>query len=246
MVSFRAGGLFITAPILSARPLPRRIKAGMAILLGIMLVPLASQADLPEITSIWTLALLAAKESLVGVIIGFFLSLVFIGIRMAGSIIGFQSGLAMANIMERENSQQVSMVSEFWIVMGTLIFLAIGGHHAVISGFADSFRVLPIGTVSFSGPAGEMLLRFTSYAFVIAIKISAPIMITLFLVSVTLGVLARTVPQMNIFIVGIPLKIGISFLVMAASLPIFRVIIFSTVQYLDSEVLTIIQGLGTA
>jgi len=245
LISFRAGGLFITAPVFSHNSIPPTIKAGFAILLAIVLIPLASQVPFPAVESVWLLGLLAAKELLVGFVIGFFFSLLFSGIRMAGGIVGFQQGLLIANVIDPDAGSQVSIVAEFWILIGTVIFLAIDGHHAIISALADSYKVLPVGLADFSGPAGEMLIRFSAYSFTIAIKICAPIMITLFLVSVSLGVVARTVPQMNIFIVGMPLKIGIGFLVMAAALPLFKTVIDQTLYYLDSQVLAVLAGMSS-
>ena len=178
-------------------------------------------------------------------IIGFLFSLFFSGVRMGGGIVGFQMGLLMANVLDPEAGSQISVVAEFWIVIASLIFLAIDGHHAIISAFADSYHLLPVGAVGFSGPAGEVIIRLSAYAFIMAIKISAPIIITLFLVSVSLGVVARTVPQMNIFIVGMPLKIGIGFLVMAMVLPIFKTFVNSTLNYLDNQVLVVLAGMST-
>lgn len=246
LISLRAAGLFISAPLISRRSIPTTIKAGLTVLLAILLIPAVATDQLPQFSSIWLLAALGVKELLVGLIIGFFFSLLFLGMRMAGGIIGYQSGLMMAQVMDPDASEQVSMVAEFWVILGTLIFLAIDGHHAIISGFADSYKVLPINAAAFTGPAGDMLIKYSAYAFVIAVKISAPVMITLFLVSVSLGVIARTVPQMNIFIVGIPIKIGIGFLIMAISLPIFKVLIDKSLYLLDNQVLTLISGLAGA
>ncbi|HHI03169.1 MAG TPA: flagellar type III secretion system protein FliR [candidate division Zixibacteria bacterium] len=245
LISFRAGGLFITAPILGHHSIPMTVKAGFAVVLAIVLIPFAAQTAPPAVESIWLLGLLAAKELLVGLIIGFFFSLLFSGVRMGGAIVGFQQGLLMANVLDPEAGSQVSIVAEFWIVIASLIFIAIDGHHAIISALADSYQLIPVGATSFSGPAGEMIIRFSAYAFTMAVKISAPIVITLFLVSVALGVVARTVPQMNIFIVGMPLKIGVGFLVMAIALPLFKNIVNQTLYYLDNEVLAVLAGMST-
>ncbi len=245
LITFRAGGLFLTAPILGHHSIPMTVRAGFAVVLAIVLIPFAAQTPVPAVASIWLLALLAAKELLIGLIIGFFFSLLFNGVRMGGGIVGFQMGLLMANVLDPEAGSQVSVIAEFWIVIASLIFLAIDGHHAIISAFADSYKLLPVGAVSFSGPAGEMIIRFSAYAFTMAIKISAPIVITLFLVSVALGVVARTVPQMNIFIVGMPLKIGIGFLVLAVALPLFKNIVNHTLNYLDNQVLVALAGMST-
>lgn len=245
LISFRAGGLFLTAPILGHHSIPVTVKAGFAVTLAIVLMPLASQTPVPAVESIWLLAMLGAKEFLVGLIIGFLFSILFNGVRMGGGIVGFQQGLLMANVLDPEAGSQVSIVAEFWLVMASVIFIAIDGHHAIISALADSYRILPVGAVSFSGPAGETIIRLSAYAFTMAVKISAPIVITLFLVSVSLGVVARTVPQMNIFIVGMPLKIGIGFLIMAVVLPLFKSIINQTLIYLDNQVLAVLAGMST-
>jgi len=246
LIAFRAGGLFITAPLISRNNIPATVKAGLAVLMGILLVPAISLEGVPPMGSLWLLAALAAKELLIGLIIGFFFALLFYGIRMAGGIIGFQSGLMMAQVLDPDASEQTSVVSEFWVIIGSLIFLAIDGHHAIISGFADSYKVLPIGAATFSGDVWELLIKFSAYSFVMAVKISAPVMITLFLISVALGVIARTVPQMNIFIVGIPINIGIGFLVMALSLPVFRILIDKSLMLLDGQVLNLVSGLAGA
>jgi flagellar biosynthetic protein FliR len=246
LVLFRASGLFITAPAFSHKSLPPTIKIAMAVILAVLLVPVVSEIQLPEIDSIWILGALAAKEMLVGFIIGLFFSLLFIGVRMSGNIIGYQIGLLIAQVLDPEVNSNVSLVGEFLYGIALLIFLAIDGHHAIISAFVDSYKMVSLGQVSLSGPAGDLLIRFTAYAFTIAVKLAAPVMITLFLTSVTLGIVARTVPQMNIFIVGIPLKVGVGFLVMAAALPVFRYMLEKVVHYLDSEVSTVLHGLGVA
>jgi len=221
------------------------IKAGLSIMLAIILIPVVGNAQVPEMNSIWLLAMLAAKEMLVGFIIGLFFTILFIAVRIGGNVVGYQIGLIIANVFDPESNSQTSLLGEFWYVIAVLIFLAIDGHHAIISALSDSYQLVPIGVFNFTGPAGEQLIRISAYAFTIAIKLAAPVMITLFLTEVALGVVARTVPQMNIFIVGIPIKIGIGFLVLAAALPIFRYMIEKTVHFLDGELARILYNIGT-
>lgn len=245
LVIIRASGVFISAPILGNKSLPTMIKIGLAIILAIIMIPVASQTSIPQVDSVWMLAGMALKEMLVGFIIGLFFSLLFIGVRMAGNIIGFQIGLMIASVLDPDTNSQVSLASEFWYITAVLIFLLLNGHHAIISAFADSYRLVPVGMVSLNGSVGEEIIKFSAYSFTIAIKIAAPVMISLFLTTVVLGVVARTVPQMNIFIVGIPIKIGVGFLVMAATLPIFRYLITGFVSYLDHQVINTIAGMGS-
>ncbi len=244
LICFRAAGLFITAPIIGNKQVPPMIKVGIAIMLAVLMVPVASKTTLPQIDTTWMLAGMALKEMMVGFIIGLFFAILFIGIRMAGNIIGFQIGLMLASVLDPETNSQVSIVSEVWYMLGIMIFILIDGHHAIISAFADSYRLAPIGALSFSGELVDSIIRYTAYSFSIAIKIAAPVMISLFMTTVVLGVVARTVPQMNIFIVGIPIKIGVGFLVMASALPIFKYLVVRFIGYLDTEVLNVVSNLG--
>ncbi len=246
LISFRAAGLFIAAPVIGHQTIPVRIKAAFAILLAMVLIPVAGQQTLPQIDSIWLLAGLAVKEMMVGFIIGFFFALLFIGVRIGGNIIGYQIGLIIASLLDPETNSNESMVGEFMYILATLIFLAIDGHHYIISAFADSYKAVPVGVFNVNGPTGELIIRYTAVVFTIAFKLGAPVIITLFLTTVALGVVARTAPQMNIFIVGIPIKIGIGFLVMATSLPIFRAMLEKFIYYLDDNIRIVMRGIGTA
>ena len=245
LILFRSAGLFLISPILGHRSIPVLIKVGLSIMLAIILIPVIGDAPVQEINSIWLLAMLAAKEMLIGFIIGLFFAILFIAVRIGGNVVGYQIGLIIANVFDPESNSQTSILGEFWYVIAVLIFLAIDGHHAIISALSDSYQLVPIGVFNFDGLAGEQLIRISAYAFTIAIKLAAPVMITLFLTEVALGVVARTVPQMNIFIVGIPIKIGIGFLVLAAALPIFRYMVEKTVHFLDGELARIMYNIGT-
>jgi len=245
LILFRSAGLFIISPILGHRSIPMLVKAGLSILLAIILIPVVNGGSMEPVDSIWLLALLALKEMLVGSVIGLIFAILFNAVRMGGNVFGYQIGLIIANIFDPETNSQTSIIGEFWYVIATLIFLAIDGHHAILSAFSDSYTLVPVGIFNFSGPAGEQLIRITAYSFSIAIKLAAPVIITLFLTEVALGVVARTVPQMNIFIVGIPVKIGIGMLVLGAALPVFRYMIEKTVFFLDGELAKILYNIGT-
>lgn len=245
LILFRSAGLFIISPILGHRTVPMMIKAGLAILLAIILIPVAAESSINPANSIWLLAMLAVKEMLVGFIIGLFFAVLFNAVRMSGNIAGYQIGLMIANVLDPETNSQTSIIGEFWYVIAVLIFLGIDGHHAIISAFSDSYHLVPVGVFNFAGPVGEQIIRVSAYAFTIAIKLAAPVIMTLFLTEVALGVVARTVPQMNILIVGIPIKIGIGLLVLAAALPVFRYMIEKTVFFLDGELANILHNIGT-
>jgi len=235
LLSMRTGGILMTAPIFSHKSIPRRISVAMTLGLTAVLLPLLSGSTLPQAESLVSLLILCLKEVFVGVTIGLVFSMIFLGVHLAGSVVGYQIGFAMVNVVDPNSPNPVSILGEFWFLLATLIFLIINGHHIIIGGLVDSFRIIPLGMVTLSGDIGEWFLKYSSLVFVLAIKFAAPVIITIFLTEVAMGVLARTMPQMNIFIVGFPLKIFVGLFLVGASLPAFSYILRKVCLNLDHE-----------
>jgi len=235
LLSMRIGGLLMTAPFFSHRSIPRQIVVAMTLGLALVLLPLLSGAGLPQPNSFIELAILCLKELLVGVLMGLVFSVIFLGVNLAGSIIGFQIGFSMANVVDPNSPEPTSVLTEFWFLLSILIFLLINGHHMVISGLVDSFKVIPLGLSTPSGAVGEWLIKYSAFVFVLAVKFAAPVIVTVFLTDVVLGVLARTMPQMNVFIVGFPLKIFAGLIMIAISLPTFVYLLNNLCAGADKE-----------
>ncbi|HKK20434.1 MAG TPA: flagellar biosynthetic protein FliR [candidate division Zixibacteria bacterium] len=247
LIMVRASGIFVTAPIYGDRSLPRLVKVGLVILLSLILIPVVGGLDtLPKVTNLWQLTGLVFNEMLVGVLIGLVYRLIFIGVLSGGAIIGYQVGFSFANVFDPNQSDQISIIGRFWYILAILFFLTINGHHIIISSFADSYQVIPAGNVQLSGAAGELFIKYTAYIFIIAVKIASPVIITLFLTDVALGTIAKTMPTMNVFFVGFPIKIGAGLLVMALSLPLFTYVIQRSLEYFDGELHTLLMTLGRA
>lgn len=235
LLTMRTGGILMTAPIFSHRSIPRRISVAMTLGLTVVLMPIMAGYSLPQADSLIGLIFLCLKEIFVGVIIGLVFTIIFLGIRLAGSIVGYQIGFAMVNVVDPNSPNPVSILGEFWFLLATLIFLVINGHHIIISGLVDSFRIIPLGMATPSGEVGEWFMKYSSFVFILAIKFAAPVIITVFLAEVAMGVLARTMPQMNIFIVGFPLKIFVGLFLIGASLPAFSYVLRKVCSNLDNE-----------
>jgi flagellar biosynthetic protein FliR len=246
LVILRGSGLFAFAPILGNNSIPSLIRVGLLIMLSGLIVSTMPAVTFPAITSLWQLAGLAVKEILVGAVISLFFVLIFHAVHTAGSLIGYQVGLALANEFDPSIGSQVSVIGRFWYVLAVLIFLTINGHHMIISAFVDSYQVIPPAGVAIQGGVGELIIRYTAYVFVIGLKIAAPVMITLFLTDVALGTIAKTMPTMNVFFVGFPIKIAMCLLVMALALPIFAYVLERGVSFLDHELNMMFLSMGKA
>lgn len=219
LVFIRVGAMLFTAPLVSGKTVPAMLKIGLAVLLTILLVPV-NQAHFSEVPLEWLpLSLLVIKEMGVGIAVGFGANLVFNAMQVAGQFMGLQIGFTLANVIDPLFSQSVSLIDQLYTILTGLIFLAIDGHHMLILAIQQTLDIVPIGTFHITGPFINQLVTMTGGVFVAAMRLALPITAALLLADIALGLMARTVPQMNIFVVGLPVKIAVGFIVILATLP---------------------------
>jgi len=240
LLIMRVGGILIVAPIFSHRSIPSILKIGLIILISLIILPTisATKTNLPP--DMLGLSVVLAKEIAAGLAIGFTAQLLFIGVQFAGDLIGLQMGFGIVNVMDPNSEAQVPLIGQYQIVLATLIFLALDGHHMVLSAISSSLHAVPLGQVNFTGTTADLIIRGGVNTLAHGIKLGAPCIVTLFLLDVAMGVVARTVPQMNIFIVGFPLKIGGGLLMLSASLPLFAYVFAKLLGNLDTQINSLI------
>ncbi|WAA10729.1 flagellar biosynthetic protein FliR [Fervidibacillus albus] len=235
LVLIRVVSFFMTIPIFSYRAVPIRFKIGFATFLAVIL-SLSIEAKPIEIDGVFLL--LAMKEALVGLVLGLFGYIIMSAVQVAGGFIDFQMGFAIANVIDPQTGAQSPIIGQYLYIFALLFLLSIDGHHLLIDGIFHSFDFIPLDEPFLAfGEEGTILLVMKTFAtmFMIAFQISLPIVASLFLVDVALGIVARTVPQMNVFVVGLPVKILVSFLLMffvigtmiAAIQTIFELLLYS-------------------
>jgi flagellar biosynthetic protein FliR len=221
LVFLRVSAMIVTIPVISDASVPVQIKAALSILISLIIFPLVLP-NIPEPANYQVLILMyrMAGEVMIGLIIGFAARFVFAGIQMAGDMIGFQMGLSVANVIDPMTNQQVSTIAELQYLIAMLVFLAVDAHHFFFSAIIQSYSVLNPLTFHFSGQLMQSIFEFSQEMFVIAVKLGAPLMAVMLFTNVGLGIIARTVPQMNIFIVGFPLQISIGLIFLGLSAPL--------------------------
>jgi flagellar biosynthetic protein FliR len=204
---------------------------------SIFLYPVLDRTAFPVLSDLGSFAIGAVGEILLGISIGMAVNLIFVGLQMAGQISGYQMGLALARVMDPSAGEQVPLLAQFFQLFAFLIFLTINAHHWFLLALVESFQLVPPLGFKVSGSLIEQLIHIGGHMFVIAIKVGAPVIAALLLTSVAFGLIARTVPQMvpqmNVFLVAMPLKIIIGLLFIGFSLP-----------YLSSFLNTIFRNLG--
>jgi len=241
---FRVSGLFLTGPLFAQQGIPHHLKLMLALTIAMVLSPVVATNGFAVPENLIDVVVLAVREFMVGLLIGFVFMSLFVGVQMAGAFIGFQMGFAIVNVIDPVTSQQVSILAQFKFIMAMLIFFILNGHHMMLQALASSYKLVPLGESVFRFAVYTEIARLITGIFVIAIKLAAPVMATLVLTDVGLGVISRTVPQMNIFIVGFPMKIALGLFFTAAALPIFGYVFRKALMIINDESYNLISYLA--
>ncbi len=241
---FRTAGIMAIAPIFSHKTFPIQLRFAFSMLLAILIFPFVSSGDFVSPSNLWELLGVGLTEFLLGALIGFMFYMLMVAVQFAGGIVGFQVGFAIVNVIDPSTSQNVSIIGQFQYLLATLLFLMMNGHHMILSGMLDSFTLVPLGMVKFQFAGATEIIRLSAGVFILAVKIASPVMLALFLTDTALGVIARTVPQMNIFIVGFPLKIGIGLFVVGLTVPIFAYVFQGSLVRLQENLSSLIVSIA--
>lgn len=217
---FRIAALVTVAPILGVRVVPMRFRVGIALALTLVVAPVLPPGPQVDPASAQGI-MIAGAQVLTGLAMGFLMRLVFSAVEMGGNLIGQTMGLGFAQMMDPANGVTVPVVSQFYIVLATLIFLALNGHLILIETLVDSFRTIPVALGSISGSGLWVLLEWAGWIFKGALIISLPALASLLLVNAAFGVMMRAAPQLNIFVIGFPISLMLGFIFILLSLPLF-------------------------
>jgi len=209
LILVRVAAIIMAIPVLNSKNIPHLFKAGLVVAVSMILFPLLEPHAPPPATALLPFAIGIVGEITMGIIIGLSVNLVFAGVQLAGQLAGFQMGFAIANVMDPTTSSQIPILAQFNNIFAILIFLSLNIHHILINAMFESFQLVPFFSFNFSGALMDQVMILVKNMFVTGIKIGAPIVAVMLITTVALGVIARTVPQMHIFIVAMPLKIMI-------------------------------------
>lgn len=211
----RIGAMFIAAPIFSARSVPVRIRVLLALFTAWILVPVIPKPPVVDLISAEALVI-SLYQVLIGLAMGFILQMVFAAFIIAGHSIAMTMGLGFASIIDPQNGVSVPVVSQAFLIMATLVFLALNGHLLLIEVIAESFQRLPVGPLVLSRDGLWQLVSWGSNMFVGGMLVALPAVAALLLVNLAFGVTSRAAPQLNIFAVGFPVMIigGLAFIIL--------------------------------
>ena len=241
-VLLRVGALIMFVPILGSAQVPNRIKVGLILFVSIAVFPMVHSRPMHDPKGLFELTIALFSEITIGLAVAYSARLIFTAVQIAGTIVDFQMGFGVVNVIDPQTETQVSITAQFQNILTILMFLALDAHHIIIGAIVESFFLINPQQIDFSTFTPEIMLILFKTTFVTAVKIAAPIMAILFFISVGLGLVARTVPQMNVFIVGFPLQIGIGLLMVGLSMSFFSILVHNEIEKLPENIFGIMQS----
>ena len=220
----RITGIFIISPFFGSQNIPITMRVATAMTIAVVIFPVVDQHTIVETpASVLSYGLSVLSELFIGWLIGLVSYVALISISMAGKIMDLQVGYAMVQVMDPTSGQQNALIGSFLYNLAVIIFLVTDGHHFLFSGLVESFQMIPITGLNLDTDIVDLMVDFTNGIFVSGMKVAIPVTFAILLTNVGLGILARTMPQLNIFVVGVPMHLVIGTFVLAMLIPFYVV-----------------------
>ena len=215
LITIRLSAIFLVIPVLGDRSIPRRIRAGFAVLLTLIAYPSVQATILPLPDSTVTLAVMGARELLIGSMIGMAMRFLMSATHVAGSVIAFQTGLAAAQSFDPAQGTQSVIVAAFMNLVAVTLIMVTDLHHMMIMAVVYSYSNFPIGEAIPFADFATAATQFVSGSFSLGFQMATPFIVYAMVFNVSLGLVSRMIPGFQVFFVGLPLNLGMGFLLMS-------------------------------
>ncbi|MDH3445211.1 MAG: flagellar biosynthetic protein FliR [Deltaproteobacteria bacterium] len=221
LVFGRVAGLVVSAPFWGSRIVPVVVRVWIAILLAIATFPVVGTVTPAGEYTLLSVFLALGGEILFGLVLGWLAQILFAAMRLAGQEMELKSGLGLIQLADPHQGGQSGVFGALFELMAGLLFFAMNGHHLLVQALWSSYNVFPVAGEKFTTRLLEGLVSSSAEIFTIALRISAPVVIGLFLSDIILGLIGRAIPQMNVFMVAQPLQFGLAILLLFLAMPVF-------------------------
>lgn len=221
LVLMRVSCILFMMPLWGSRNLPGPGKAGLALIVSLVLLPLVKIQPGRFPADAFSFAFFLLGELMIGFVLGLSVKVILAAVQMGGEFAGFQMGFTMANVIDPQSGMDTTVLSQFSYLLGLLIFLSMDGHHWFFRALAQSFQLLPPGEVVLRWGLVQHFLQLSGQMFIVAMKMVAPVTAVLLCTQIALGILSKAVPQINLLITSFPLTIVLGLLVLGVALEVF-------------------------
>jgi flagellar biosynthetic protein FliR len=227
LLLLRPGMLLGTAPPFGAAFAPVPVKIGLVVLISLVLMPIV---PLPPTLTPATITMIAARESMIGLSLAFSVRLLLGGVEVAGQLAGFQLGFAYASLVDPQTGARNSIMSGIYGLLALFVFLSIDGHHEMLRALAASYDAMPIGAWHFQGNVAVLIAHMLGLVFTIGVQLAAPVVLVLMVVELALGLMARTMPSLNLMVSAAPIRLVVGLIAVAATLQILPTVVTAAVK----------------
>ena len=240
LVLFRLAGIMLFAPMLGSVTIPIPIKVFIVLTLSVAVFPLVTETvqTLPPAlpSNLVEAAFEVASEMLIGLSMGFALALMFVGIQLGAEMVSQQMALSLARVIDPMTNISTELLSQLYLLMATLIYVLMNGHHALIRALVDTFQVVPLMGAGFDQSIIATFVSILTGAFMLGIRIAGPALAAIFLATIAMGFISRTMPQLNILAAGFPIRICLALVLMIASLGTVFLLVQNTIVNVLSQI----------
>lgn len=243
LVFARMGAFAAVTPVFGGQYAPGTVKAGVAFVVSLILLPNIEPPRLDPTGGLLGFALAVGREVGVGLMMGLVCSMVLQVFNIIGQLFDLHVGFIMSSIFDPVMGGQVTLTAKFLYLLGIVLFFILDGHHMLLAGMAKSFQILPLDSAVFSGSGALVLIKAFARMVTVAVQIAAPFIAVMLIIDVCLGLLGRTAPQMNIFMLGFPIKIGVGILTLAVMVPMMGMVFQSLYKMMEKDLYTLLKGL---
>jgi len=244
-ILIRVSVILFMFPFFSSRIIPVLSKAGLALILTIILFPVINVKVIEFPDTSLGMAQMIIAELIIGMILGLLVNLFFTGVRIMGQLVGFQTGFAITNILDPQSGVQVSIFANLAYLMATVLFLLLNGHHILLNAIRESFEIINPGSLILNAQMFHKLVSISGNMFVLAIKIGSPAIAALLFTKVAFGLITKVIPQMNIMIVAFPVQIVVGLIFFGISLNVLLILLENYLGNLSSLLITTMSLLTT-
>ncbi len=244
MIMIRTGPLIFLMPVIGSRSVPSQIKILATVITALALTNVVKIDPGLMPTTTWGFIFFVLPEICLALILAVFSRFIFAATQLAGQMVGIQMGMGMAGVMDPQFGIQVPVVGQLWNLIAILLFLSINGHHIFFHTLAESYEWVVPGTLYLDRPIFEGVIQGAAHMFVLAVKIMAPASAAVFFSHVAMGIIAKTVPQVPILIVGMPLNIAVGLIFIGLSLTYFMPLMIDQYDMLGRLLPKLAMGLG--
>lgn len=244
LIFTRISSFLAVAPVFGGTNSPRLAKAGLSFVLAALLLPLVDSPAAPATGGLPGLAVAVIQEIFIGILMGLVCNFILHSLTVAGQVLDIQIGFAMSGFFDPLSGGQATLLAKFLYLLGVTLFLTLDGDHMLISGLFKSFQMVPLSGAAFKGSTALALIQVFARMITIAVQITAPVIAMVLIVDVCLGLVGKTAPQMNIFMLGFPIKIGVGVLTLAVMVPLLGTVFRSLFRMMEKDLYTLLKGLS--